>query len=299
MGALVGGAFERVLRVGERGQRVLVAGGAAAGLATAFGAPLGGAVFILEEVLQRFDGPTTIAVLGATGAATAVFQAMLGTAPEFSVHDVARPPGVALLLYLAFGLAVGAVGALYNRLVLAGLDLDARLTRIPPEVRAAAVGAAVGAVAFAAPGLVGGGEAQVQDLLGRQVALGAVVVLGVVRFLLGPLSYAVGTPGGLFAPVLAVGAALGAAVGEVLHSALPQLVPDATAFTVVGLVAFFTATVRAPVTGIALIVEMTAVGSLFMPMLVAAFGAFAAATVLGSAPIYDALRERGARRPHR
>ncbi len=213
MGGLIGGTLGRLFRLGPSDRRVLVAGGAAAGLATAFGAPLGGAVFILEEVLQRFDGLTTIAVLGATGAATAVFHLMLGDGPEFVVHDLGRSRAVGLLLFLGFGLLLGALGALYNRLVLSALDLDERFKRVPSELRAGLIGAGVGLLACVAPELVSGGDSQVQQLLSSQPLIGSVAVLILARFVLGPVSYASGTPGGLFAPVLLVGAALGAATG--------------------------------------------------------------------------------------
>jgi CIC family chloride channel protein len=298
MGAAIAGSLARPLRLLPGDDRVLVAGGAAAGLATAFGAPLGGAVFVLEEVLQRFHGRTTVAVLGATGAATAVTHLLLGERRMFEVAPLEHPLGLGLLLFLGFGLLLGAMGALYNRLVLLGLDLDDRFSSVPPVVRAAAIGAGVGLLAWLDPRLVGGGEPEVQRLfLGARPAIGVLLAYTTIRFLLGPASYASRTPGGLFAPILLVGAALGALAGEVLHVALPVLVPDATAFVIVGTVAFFAATVRAPVTGIALLVEMTGVGSLFMPMLAAACGAFVGSSLLGGAPIYDALRERAGRRP--
>ncbi|HVP67939.1 MAG TPA: chloride channel protein [Anaeromyxobacteraceae bacterium] len=298
MGAAIGGSLGRRLRLAPGDDRVLVAGGAAAGLATAFGAPLGGAVFVLEEVMQRFHGRTAIAVLGATGAATAVAHSMLGSRPLFTVGAIAHPLGLGLFVYLVFGLALGGLGALYNRLVLYLLDQDERVTSVRTELRAAAVGAAVGLLACLNPLYVGGGEGGVQRLLlGPASPVGALVLYGAIRFLLGPLSYASRTPGGLFAPLLLVGGAVGVIVGRALHAIVPVLVPDPIAFVIVGAAAFFTATVRAPVTGIALLVEMTAVNSLIMPMLAAACGAFVGASLLGSAPIYDSLRERLGRDP--
>ena len=129
-------------------------------------------------------------------------------------------------------------------------------------------------------------------LLGETPPLGLLVAFCAFRFLLGPLSYASRAPGGLFAPLLLVGAASGAVTGRVLHAAVPLLAPDPTAFVIVGAAAFFTATVRAPVTGLVLLVELTGVSSLLVPMLAAACGAFVGASLAGGTPIYDALRER-------
>jgi CIC family chloride channel protein len=273
-------------------ERVLVAGGAAAGLATAFGAPFGGAVFILEEVLQRFEGRTSIVTLGATGAAIAVADLLLGSGPEFRVNVVQQRPGIGLLMYLGFGLALGMVGALYNRLVLLCLDQADRLPRVPVELKAAVIGAGAGLLAYAAPGVSGGGDTQLQQLLLSLPTIGGLLLLIGARLIFGPISYAAGVPGGLFAPILLVGGALGALAGILLHGVVPWMVPDAESVVVVGTTAFFTATIRAPLTGIALVTEMTGVNGLLMPMLAAACGAFVAARLLGSKPIYDSLRER-------
>jgi CIC family chloride channel protein len=295
MGANVGGSLARRLGFSPEDGRVLISGGAAAGLAAAFGAPLGGAVFVLEEVLQRFHGRTAIAVLGATGAATASVQLVFGSRSMFTVPHVAQYGGLGLLVFLAFGLLLGGLGALYNQLVLLGLQLDDRLARVPPELRAATIGAGVAFLAWLNPRIVGGGEAAVQGLFdGKTPPLGLLVAFCAFRFLLGPLSYASRAPGGLFAPLLLVGAASGAIIGQVLHSALPLLAPDPTAFIIVGAAAFFAATVRAPVTGLVLLVEMTGVSSLLVPMLATACGAFVGASLAGGRPIYDALRERSA-----
>jgi chloride channel protein, CIC family len=295
MGASIGGALTRFFRLPPGDDRVLVAGGAGAGLATAFGAPIGGAVFILEEVLQRFHGRTTIAVLGATGAAVAVSDALIGNAPIFSVGAVPEPRGVTLFLFLGFGLVVGLAGVLYNRLLLAGLDLVDRIPGVPTVLVAAAIGTGVGLIAFVDPRLVGGGEPLIQSILsGTPPGFALLVAFAAVRFVLGPASYATMTPGGLFAPLLLLGSLLGAIAAHLLQPVFPGLVPDGTGFAIAGAVALFTASVRAPVTGVTLLVEMTGASTLLMPMLAAACGAFVGASLMGSAPIYESLRTRGA-----
>jgi CIC family chloride channel protein len=142
--------------------------------------------------------------------------------------------------------------------------------------------------------VIGGGIAQLDDLLLHgPMAVTVLIAFVAARFVLGPASYAAQTPGGLFAPILLVGASLGALAGIGVHGMVPWL--DSRIFMLAGMVAFFTATVRSPVTGLVLIVEMTGVTSVLVPMLVAACGAFAAATAVGSEPIYDALRSQKTR----
>jgi CIC family chloride channel protein len=117
-------------------------------------------------------------------------------------------------------------------------------------------------------------------------------VLFLVRFGLGAVSYAAGTPGGLFAPLLVLGAQLGLFFGIIGQNAFPQLGITPEAFAVVGMAALFTAIVRAPLTGIVLVIEMTAAFVLLLPMLAACFAAMLVATLLRDDPIYDSLRER-------
>jgi chloride channel protein, CIC family len=114
----------------------------------------------------------------------------------------------------------------------------------------------------------------------------------ILRFGLGALSYAAGTPGGLFAPMLVLGSQSGLFFGTLCNYWFPSMAPQPTAFAVVGMAAFFTAVVRAPVTGIVLVTEMTDSVILLLPMLGACFAAMLVPTVLGNAPIYDTLRQR-------
>lgn len=116
------------------------------------------------------------------------------------------------------------------------------------------------------------------------------------RFWLGTISYAAGTPGGLFAPMLVLGAETGLLFAMVCSALLPGSVSHPAAFAMAGMAAFFTAVVRAPVTGIVLVLELTGSVTLLLPLLGSSFAAMAVATMLGVAPIYDSLRERDVRR---
>jgi CIC family chloride channel protein len=117
-----------------------------------------------------------------------------------------------------------------------------------------------------------------------------------LRFVLGAVSYAAATPGGLFAPMLVLGAQLGVLVVALCRMALPALDVDATAFAVVGMAAFFTGVVQAPVTGIVLVAEMPGGFTMLLPMLGACFAAMLIPNLLHGTPIYESLREHAARR---
>ena len=197
-----------------------------------------------------------------------------------------------LALYALFGLALGALGVVYNRSVLLLLDLAGSIRRVPPEIIAGAVGGLVALLGVFAPFLIGGGGPLNENVLVGSYSLGTLLLIFIVRFFLGPLSYSLGTPGGLFAPLLVVGAVAGSLVASTLNSLMPTLDLSPLAFAIVGMSTFFAAVVRAPLTGIILIIEMTATTSQVIPMLLAAGTAMIAAKLLNGPPIYDSLRER-------
>jgi CIC family chloride channel protein len=195
-------------------------------------------------------------------------------------------------VYFVLGIVVGLVGVLYNRAILGAMRATQHMQRVAPQYRAVLIGAAVGLLAWFAPGLVGGGDALTQQMLG-----GSVTVLGVgfltvflVRFLLGAVSYAAGTPGGLFAPMLVIGAQGGLFIGSLCAVWFPSAGADPTEYAVVGMAALFTAVVRAPLTGIILAVELTGSVTLLLPMLSACFAAMIVPTFLDEPPIYESLR---------
>jgi len=299
MGATIGHLWSRAfgLRAGE--SRVLLAAGAGAGLAAAFNAPLAGAIFVFEELLRRFELRTAVSTLSACGAALVVMRVLLGDRLVFSVPPIVVELFPGFFLLLAAGALFGLLGIVYSRMVVAGLDLVERARGIPPEVVAALIGAIVGLVAFFAPTWVGSGESDVQSVLSGSHTLGAMVVLFIARLVLGPLCYAPGLPGGLFAPLLAVGAAAGIIVGIACEAFLPLLSMPLAGYAAIGMGALFVAVVRAPLTAIALVVEMTGATSLFVPLLVASAGAVSVPAMLGCRPIYDTLQERDAARRRR
>src|SRR5262249_41747823 len=145
--------------------RALLAAGAGAGLATAFNAPIAGAIFVLEELVRRFETRTTIAALGASSTAIVVTRLFLGEMPEFEVDPLAFTGAQRTLLFVVLGVFAGLLGVIYNRTLLGAMALADRLDRWPVEMRAALIGAAVGVVAWFLPNLVGGGEQVAQVTL--------------------------------------------------------------------------------------------------------------------------------------
>jgi CIC family chloride channel protein len=166
--------------------------------------------------------------------------------------------------------------------------------RVPAVARAAVIGAVVGLVMAFRPQAVGGGDHLTQALLdGRQFTLTVLVGYLLSRLILGPLSYSAPVVGGLFAPMLAIGALWGVLFADVVDLLSPWSVRGlAVPMAVVGMSCFFSACVRAPVTGMVLVIEMTASTAVIVPLLAATAAAVLAAYLVGSPPIYDSLRER-------
>jgi len=292
MGASIAHLIGRLGRRNAEDCLTLLAAGAGAGLATAFNAPIGGAVFVIEELLRRFETRSSIATLGASASAIAVSRQILGQEPDFILAESPYPGVGALPFFLTLGLIAGMLGVAYNQALLGALAVGAKMAkRLSVELQAAAVGAGVGALAWWAPDWVGGGEALTEQTLTHLAPASIVLVIFAVRFVLGPISYAARTPGGLFAPLLAVGTQIGVIYGTIVGGWFPKIEASPAAAGVVGMAAFFTAVVRAPITGIVLVIEMTGSFKLLLPMLSACFGAMVVATLLRQPPIYDSLAE--------
>ncbi len=193
-----------------------------AGLATAFDAPGAGALFVLEELIQKFERRTAIASLATSATAIAVARALLGDTLDFHVAPFPHVAVEAPPLFFLLGAVLGLVAVAYNRTLLATIAAVERL-RLPVEARAGLIGAAVGALAWLYPGIVGGGGAITQAALIGGQSLSVVALIFCVRFGLGAISYAAGTPGGLFAPLLVLGAQSGLLFGAACHWAIPSL----------------------------------------------------------------------------
>jgi CIC family chloride channel protein len=292
MGGSMGAAISDWLEVPTRDRLVLIAAGAGAGLAAAFNAPLAGVMFVLEEVQKDFRQAVFGAAFIAAATADIVARFASGQLPVFRVPSYPVQALTALPFFALLGLAAGLLGVVYNRTLIGTLNLTARFTGRLSLLPAVTVGAAVGLVAWFSPGAVGGGHALAETFLGGQTALAAIPLWFLVRFVLSMTSYGTGAPGGIFAPLLVLGALIGLAVGDLAHLISPRLAPIPASFAVVGMAAYFTAIVRAPLTGIVLILEMTGNYMQMLPLLVACFCAYAVAEGLNELPIYENLLQR-------
>src|SRR5215472_1491299 len=292
MGASLSSIISRFLVEHEGDAKVVMAAGAGAGLAVAFNAPIGGSVFVFEELTSSFTPWLLMGTLAAATFAVWTMRLFLGNHLDFVVRQVSLAVVWKGWPFLVLGGMLGAVGALYNSTIIGLLRACDRLVRIPTLLRAALIGGTVGLMTWFAPAMVGGGDNLTQGVLSGHYGLAALAGIFVLRFFIGPWSYAAETPGGLFAPMLLLGASFGALFGGVLNHFLPALGISSIACAVVGMATVFSACVRAPLTGIILAVEMTGRGDLTVALLGASLVAMVVTTLLGSEPIYETLKRR-------
>jgi len=292
MGASLSVLASRLLVKHDEDRRVIEAAGAGAGLAVAFNAPIGGSVFVFEELTSSFTPWLLVATLAATTFAVWTMRLILGNHFDFTIRQISLTAVWKGWPFLVLGVLLGAGGALYNSAIIGLLRLCDRFVRLSSTLRTALIGAVVGLVAWFAPSMVGGGDNLTQAMLTQRFAIAALAGIFLLRFAIGPWSYAAGCPGGLFAPMLVVGASFGALFGEVLNHLLPALNITPFASAVVGMATLFTACVRAPLTGVVLAVEMTGRGDLTLPLLVASLMAMLITMLLDSEPIYETLKRR-------
>lgn len=296
-GAAAGSWLATRFRIEERQARVLVACGAAAGIAAAYDVPIGGALFGLEVLLGSFAlellGPIVVSCV----VATAVSRTMPGAHVEYVIpeYELLRPSEIVIGLALAplFGLA----SAVYVRVM--GW-VEVQLERLPrwtqPALPPLAL-AMVGAAAIRWPSVLGNGFDTIQDVLVGGVPLAALAALPVLKLLATALCAGAGVPGGLFTPSLFYGAALGGLAGELLARAFPGS-PPTGALALVGMAAVLAGTTHAAVSSVLIIFEMTGDYGVILPLMITAAVAAATSRAIEPDSLYTApLRRRGVRLP--
>lgn len=292
MGASVGATLGRIFKFDTEEVRYLTMASAGTGLGVAFSSPLGGSMFTFEEVTKDIRMNLVIPTLICVFAGCTVSMTILGMQPDYNViNRTFMIPGVReSLAFMLFGIFIGVMGPLYNKMVLILLDVNAYFKHVLPEIKAAVVAVVVALLVYFAPGLSGGGDNLGTEMLNYRFPITVIITIGLIRWFFAPLCYSTGVPGGLFSPLLLMGGILGHLFAWFLNLFGFDLNP--MAFCAVGMSAFFASTICAPITGVLLILEMTACWDLTLPMIIGSALAFFTAQSLKSLPIYTALRLR-------
>ena len=278
-------------------RHTLLATGAAAGLSAAFNAPLAGILFIIEEMRPqfRYNLISIKAVFTGVIMATIVFRIFNGDKAVIEVGKLSNAPVNTLWLYLILGMIFGCVGPLFNTLVLRTQDMFQRIHggNIKKWVLIGGlIGGSCGVLGLIQPAASGGGFNLIPIAAAGNFSVGLLLFIFIARVITTLLCFSSGAPGGIFAPMLALGTLLGTAFGMAATPLFPAYHLDAGTFAIAGMGALLAASVRAPLTGIVLVLEMTDNYQLILPMIITCLGATLLAQFLGGKPLYSTILQR-------
>ena len=292
LGAMAGKGISRGLDRGKTEEKFLLTCGAGAGLSAAFHAPLAGVMFSLEEVHKNFSVSALLSVMTASLTADFLATAVLGTDAIFQFTITRELPVHFYWMVLGLGVVLGVLGAFYNWFTLKVQSLYDRATFLNSTGKILIPFFCAGVLGFTAPELLGSGHDLIEKLTSVDMLLGTAVFLLVGRFLFSAVSFGSGAPGGIFFPLLVLGGYMGgifAMAGIRLWGLDPVFLNN---FVLLAMAGYFAAVVRAPLTGIILIFEMTGTLTQMLTLSVVSIVAYVTATLLGSRPIYESLLDR-------
>ncbi len=292
LGAMGGKVISKLFSVGKSEEKYLLTCGASAGLAAAFHAPLAGVMFSLEELHKNFSVSVLMSVMTASITADYLTSRFLGNNPVFQFQIVQEIPMQYYGFILVLGIILGFLGAFYNWSTLKVQSLFQNCKFLNQTTRLLVPFLLAGILAYTAPVLLGSGGNIITLLTDGKLALHLAVVLLIAKFLFSNISFGSGAPGGIFFPLLVLGGTAGGIFGMVCNALFGVPADLVNNFVLLAMAGFFTAIVRAPLTGILLIFEMTGSLSQLASLSLVSVAAFVVASLLKSEPIYESLLSR-------
>jgi chloride channel protein, CIC family len=297
LGGNIGRMISDLFKVDKADAQALLAAGAAGGLAAAFNAPLAGIMFVIEEMRSQFNYSltSTKSVFMSAVMATIVMRFISHQDAVITVTQYSHPNLLSLWLYLVLGFCFGVIGLFFNKMLLAAQDMYLYIHQ-NKRWRFVSIGlflgAVFGALSLLEPQLAYSGIELIPEVAGGHYLAGALMIIFLLRVVTTLASFGSGAPGGVFAPTLALGTLFGMLFGLACHALFPEIVTEPGRFAIAGMGGLFAASVRAPITGILLVIEMTSNYEMILPLIVTCLGATMVAQTLGGRPIYTQLLER-------
>lgn len=290
LGAMVGKGFSRINQRLKTEEKMLLTCGSGAGLAAAFGAPLAGVVFTLEELHKNFSKEVLLCTMAAAITSDCVASYIFGLKPVFGFVVTDGLPMNRLWMVLILGVIMGAFGVFYNKTTFFMQDVFAKINPIVGRIIIPFV--MIIAVAIWIPEALGSGALLIEPVGQGHFGVKMLIALLVVKYITSGLSFGTGLPGGTFLPLLVLGALTGGLFAEVVSPAVGYEESYIEYFVILGMAGYFSAIVRAPITGIILISEMTGTFSNLLALSMVSLVAYMVADILKGGPIYEQLTER-------
>ncbi len=291
LGAMAGKGAALITKADKTSELRMISCGGGAGLAAAFNAPLAGVMFILEEIHRTID--KSIICMGIVACITADFVSKIffGQDNIFSYETANIPLRYYWLLFI-LGALLGLLGCGYNIIMSRGQDIFKKLNKIPLALKMTAVFITGGLIALFIPEITGGGHEMVVLLMKNKPKITVLVFLLIAKFAFSVISFGSGAPGGIFFPLLILGTYIGAVYANIF---IPLFNLDENLwqeFVVISMAGMFASIVRAPLTGIILVFEMTGNLESLLPLATVSLISYAAANLIGVNPIYETLLEK-------
>ena len=296
-GGALGSLLGQLLHVTGGERKVLLAAGAAGGMAAIFGSPIAAVILAVELLLFELRPRSLIPVALAAVTATGVRYAMVGTEPVFAMPDIAQPGGMALLSYVLLGALIGLVSVGVTRVV---YGIEDAFEKLPVHWMwwPAIGGLAVGVIGYYVPLTLGVGYSNIEDIVSGNFAVGALALLCVAKFGSWAIALGSGTSGGTLAPLFTIGGALGALCGFGLVAVAPQLGVDPRIAGLVGMAAIFAGSSRALLTSVVFAFETTQQAAGLLPLLGGCVAAYlVSALIMRNTIMTEKIARRGVRVP--
>ena len=290
IGGMAGKGVAKLFKGSKTDEIRLILVGSAVGITAAFNAPLAGVLFVLEEINHGFDKTLVFIALVSAIVSDFISKIIFGqsTALTFPINNI---PLEGYWLLIVLGVLIGLLGYVYNFGMIKSSDFVNRLS-IPSWLKFVLVFLVSGVVALTIPEISDGGHFMMDMLDVAMPSLGVLALLLVLKYLFSMFSFSSGAPGGIFLPILVLGAYIGAVFGSAVIPIFGFEHDLIYKFIVISMAGFFAATVRSPITGIVLIAEMCGSTESLVAMIIVSLIAYAVPTLLGNEPIYESLYDR-------